>query len=101
MPMPSGCPLEGAGKGVPGPAPTRPESTLCRGRFLICGTLALCSVWAAAQQKRAVTPRDCVAVRYLPDRWAGSSLEIDPTGAYVAYLVKEPHVESNQNLISL
>lgn len=52
------------------------------------------------QAKRPVTPRDCVQTKYLL-RQSDGSIKIDPSGKYVAYLVKSPNLETNSNDIAL
>jgi dipeptidyl aminopeptidase/acylaminoacyl peptidase len=57
----------------------------------------------AAQQKRAITPADCVTVRYL--RQANETeplpITISADGRRAAYLIKTPDLATNQNPISL
>src|ERR1700733_4447913 len=58
------------------------------------------NVWA--QTKRAIMPRDCVNVKYLLDGAdLNTSIKISPDGSQVAYLVKAPDIESNQNYVEL
>ena len=65
------------------------------------GIWTVWSVPASAEDRRPVTPRDCVSTRYLPAQNSETSIRIDPAGNRVAYLVREPRLESNQNEISL
>lgn len=63
------------------------------------GATILATVFAAADEKRPVEPADCVKTRYLLGNGTHVSIQIDPTGSRVVYMVKEPHIESNQNNI--
>jgi Prolyl oligopeptidase family len=54
---------------------------------------------AVADGKRPIEPADCVKTRYLLDNGTHVSIQIDPTGSRVAYMIKEPDIESNQNNI--
>ncbi|MEG9437802.1 prolyl oligopeptidase family serine peptidase [Edaphobacter sp. HDX4] len=68
----------------------------------IAALLILTSVSLVAQTKRAITPADCVQVRYLPSEDPyRSSIAISPKGDWVAYLLKEPNLLTNRNDISV
>jgi hypothetical protein len=56
-----------------------------------------------AQEKRPITPADCVTVKYLSsgNNAQPSPIVISPDGKSVAYLVKEPNLEKNTNAIAL
>ena len=58
---------------------------------------------ASAQQKKAITPADCVTVGYLRQGNANEPppITISADGRRTAYLVKEPDLATNQNRISL
>lgn len=71
---------------------------------IICITVfILSSLPLAAQQKRSITPSDCVTVKYLrsADNTQSSSIALSPDGKSVAYLVKEPNLQKNTNAIAL
>jgi dipeptidyl aminopeptidase/acylaminoacyl peptidase len=80
----------------------RKESLWC-GRLGVI-LLGICTVWsvrASAADRLPVTPRDCVTTRYLPSQNSETSIRIDPAGDRVAYLVREPRIETNHDEISL
>jgi dipeptidyl aminopeptidase/acylaminoacyl peptidase len=54
-----------------------------------------------AQLKRAITPQDCVTVRYLNGDTIHPALQVNPQGTRLAYVVKNPNLESNVNDIQL
>jgi hypothetical protein len=58
---------------------------------------------STAQQKRAITPRDCVTVRDLPhdDSTWRSTIKISPDGSRIVYPVASPNLKTNQNDIEL
>lgn len=58
-------------------------------------------IMGTAQSKRAITPEDCVTVRYLNDDTIYSALQINPQGTRLAYVVKNPNLQSNSNDIQL
>jgi dipeptidyl aminopeptidase/acylaminoacyl peptidase len=56
---------------------------------------------AFAEARRPIVPSDCVKVRrFLNDNFR-SSIQIDPTGKRVAYLVQSPNLQSNENDVHL
>jgi len=55
----------------------------------------------AAQERRAVTAPDCVTVQYLLRDSLRPTLQVNPKGNRVAYLVKSPNLQTNQNDIKL
>lgn len=67
--------------------------------------LASCNVVVHGQEPspaHPIDPRDCVMVRYpLLDSSFRSSIQINPQGNRVAYLVKSPNLQTNQNDIEL
>lgn len=54
-----------------------------------------------AQDRRAITPADCVTVRHFLEKGLHSSIQIDPKGLRVAYLVQSPNLQTNQNDVML
>jgi dipeptidyl aminopeptidase/acylaminoacyl peptidase len=54
-----------------------------------------------SEQKRPITPRDCVTVKRLSDEIFGSAITINPQGTMAAYLVNAPNLATNQNDIEL
>ncbi len=71
-------------------------------RITQIGTLAilatvviLATVQALHAQKRPITARDCVEVRYIEGLW------LSHRGIRVAYLVKSPNIDHNKNLYQL
>jgi dipeptidyl aminopeptidase/acylaminoacyl peptidase len=58
---------------------------------------------ASAQQRRAITPRDCVSVRELQhdDSTWRSTIKISPDGSKIAYTVVSPNLTTNRNDIRL
>jgi dipeptidyl aminopeptidase/acylaminoacyl peptidase len=54
---------------------------------------------AVAAERRPIQPVDCVKTRYLLDDGENESIQIDPAGGRILYVVKEPRVESNENLV--
>jgi len=58
-------------------------------------------IMGTAQSKRAITPEDCVTVRYLNDDAIYSALQINLQGTRLAYVVKNPNLQSNSNDIQL
>lgn len=67
---------------------------------ILCAILAL-PLHGIAQAVTPVTPRDCVTVRYLLRDSLRSSLQVNPQGDYVAYLIKSPDLKENRNTIEL
>ncbi len=56
----------------------------------------------SAQTKRPITARDCVTVRNLTwEEWCCSPIRISPDESRVAYLVRSPNLDTNENEISL
>jgi len=68
-------------------------------RFFAPLTVILVSITAHA--KRPVTPQDCVLTKYLLKQEGESALKINPQGTLVAYLVKVPNLQTNNNDIAL
>jgi dipeptidyl aminopeptidase/acylaminoacyl peptidase len=70
---------------------------------IVCLIVLACTVKTVkAQEKRAITPGDCVKVKYLLDGAdLNTAIRISPDGKKVAYLVKAPDIESNHNYIEL
>jgi hypothetical protein len=58
-------------------------------------------ITGSAQSKRAITPEDCVTVRYLNDDTIYSALQVNLQGTRLAYVVKNPNLQSNNNDIQL
>jgi dipeptidyl aminopeptidase/acylaminoacyl peptidase len=55
-----------------------------------------------AQQRRTVTPADCVAMRYLlKDQFWINPIQINKQGSRIAYLVKSPDLPTNKNRIMI
>lgn len=50
---------------------------------------------------RPIGPADCVTVQYVVDDSYHHAVQISPSGAQVAYLVKSPNLSTNQNDIRL
>lgn len=70
--------------------------------FVLTGFILATSLFVRGQERRAVTPADCVNVRYLPsDDPYRRSIQIAPDNNEVAYLVKEPNLKTNSNDIAL
>jgi dipeptidyl aminopeptidase/acylaminoacyl peptidase len=65
--------------------------------------LLLSGIVALAQEKRSITPLDCVNVKYIYDDIASavSGVQINPQENRVAYLVKSPNLDTNENDIQL
>ena len=64
--------------------------------------LVFVCVSLVGQIKRAITPSDCVQVRYLPSEDPyRRSVAISPQAGWVAYLLKEPNLLTNQNDVSV
>lgn len=72
-------------------------------QFFIALTITATAV-ASAQERRPITPADCVTVRYLDVVGDGPALlpiAISPDGTRVAYLVRTPNLTTNENAIGL
>ncbi len=65
--------------------------------------VVLSSMAVLAQDKKPVTPLDCVNVKYIYDDAASyvSGVQINPQENRVAYLVKAPNLATNENDIQL
>lgn len=65
--------------------------------------LFTCTHIAKAEvHQRLVNPSDCVSVRYLfENNSVRPPLSIDPSGTYVAYLLKSPDIATNSNVVGL
>lgn len=79
---------------------------MTRSRALIAGlSVTLCAAGFTralmGENKRAIEPSDCVQVRYLKQDPLFRSIQINPQGTRVAYLVKTPNLSENRNDISL
>ncbi len=61
------------------------------GISLVLSALIILSVGRAWGQRTAITPRDCVGVKYINGVWMNWS------GTQVAYLVKSPNIDQNRN----
>lgn len=73
-------------------------------RTIVCTTLFLASgIPFVGQQKRPITPSDCVTVRYLESENSNEPMpiSISPDGTRVAYLVQSPNLTKNENEIKL
>ena len=66
---------------------------------LIILFLSLYSTSSAAQEKRPIIARDCVGVRDLQfdESSFRSTIKISPDGSRVAYLVRSPNLDTNEN----
>jgi dipeptidyl aminopeptidase/acylaminoacyl peptidase len=66
---------------------------------------AICAVIisvAFGEEKRAITPSDCITVRYLEKDWSQrSAIQINPQDTLFAYLVRSPNIATNENEIAL
>src|SRR6266404_3375363 len=71
--------------------------------FFLSVAVLIVGPWSSAQQKRAITPRDCVTVRdlQLDESTFRSTIKISPDGSRVAYTVKSPNLTTNENEIEL
>jgi dipeptidyl aminopeptidase/acylaminoacyl peptidase len=67
----------------------------------ILGAVFLLSAFGWGLSKRPILPADCVAVQYVVDDSYHHAVQIGPSGAQVAYLVKSPNLSTNQNNIRL
>jgi dipeptidyl aminopeptidase/acylaminoacyl peptidase len=73
------------------------RSTVCIALFLASG------IAFVGQQKRPISPSDCVTVRYLESENSNEPMpiSISPDGTRVAYLVQSPNLATNENEIQL
>jgi dipeptidyl aminopeptidase/acylaminoacyl peptidase len=55
----------------------------------------------SAQVKRPVTPADCVRTKYLLNEDGSSAIKINGQGSKIAYLVKSPNLDTNENDVAL
>jgi dipeptidyl aminopeptidase/acylaminoacyl peptidase len=72
--------------------------TFCRHALYGVATML---VAAPVYSSSPVTPRDCATVRYVLRDVPRHSIQLNPQGTYVAYLVKSPNLATNQNDIEL
>jgi dipeptidyl aminopeptidase/acylaminoacyl peptidase len=56
---------------------------------------------SAAQMKRPVTPRDCVETKYVLSEDGETAMTINDQGTRMAYMVKSPNIETNENDVAL
>jgi hypothetical protein len=74
-------------------------------RFVISWFLLFAGEYLLADEKRPVTPQDCVTVRnILPLDMTASwrwPIKINPDGGSVAYLVQSPNLKTNTNDVDL
>jgi dipeptidyl aminopeptidase/acylaminoacyl peptidase len=86
--------------------PGRCVDNMMAGRSVFVYSVAAVLVAACpspAQQKRAITPSDCVTVRDLQhdDSTQRSTIKISPDDSRIAYLVRSPNLRANENDIEL
>ncbi len=69
----------------------------------LLGVAVLAGSPSSAQEKRGITPCDCVTVRDLQhdDSTWRSTIKISPDGSRIAYPVKSPNLKTNENDIEL
>ncbi len=75
----------------------------CRLLPFLLGMAVLAASPSSAQEKRAITPSDCVTVRDLQfdeSTWR-STIKISPDGKRIAYPVTSPNFRTNENDIEL
>lgn len=70
---------------------------------VLCAVVAtcLCPDRSGAQTKRPIEPADCVSVRYIYQEPGEPAFRINRQGNRVAYMVKAPNLETNENEILL
>ncbi|ADV84377.1 prolyl oligopeptidase family serine peptidase [Terriglobus saanensis] len=68
---------------------------------VLVGNLVASPKATHGQERRAIVPSDCVTVRHFLEKDFHPSIQLDPTGKKVAYLVHSPNLQTDQNDVML